>query len=408
MTLREYLNKNEIETPAFYFDLDVFRSRIALVRGFLPDIPLTFSVKANPFLIGREEIGCRSETASKLSGGGQNTTRLEHVEACSPGELGICIACKVPEERIIYSGVNKGHEDVRAAIGYGVDIVTAESPRHVKIAQAEAARVGRLQKLILRLSSGNQFGMSEEDILTALSQREKYPDLVFYGLHYYSGTQNRLRQIGRDLETVSRFLERAEASCGFIPGLVEIGPGLPVEYFHPSYDEADEEILSQAAPALQAFASRYPLGIEMGRFLAAPCGTYATRVKDLKGNSGIKYAICDGGIHQLRYHGQTLAMQVPEMELAGGASDRGPADENYCICGSLCTVADVLVREVSLPRLKYDDVLLFHRCGAYSVTEGSALFLSREIPAVYIFSRKRGLQKVRSGMSAAEINRGKG
>lgn len=49
-------------------------------------------------------------------------------------------------------------------------------------------------------------------------------------------------------------------------------------------------------------------------------------------------------------------------------------DADYTLCGSLCTVADVLVREVKLKKLEIGDILEFAHCGAYSVTEAPALF----------------------------------
>ena len=82
-----------------------------------------------------------------------------------------------------------------------------------------------------------------------------------------------------------------------------------------------------------------------------------------------------------------------------------PETKPYCICGSLCTVADVLVREVELPVVSRNDVILFHRCGAYSVTEGSVLFLSRKIPEVYLYNETDGLEKMRGFVEAADINR---
>lgn len=107
------------------------------------------------------------------------------------------------------------------------------------------------------------------------------------------------------------------------------------------------------------------------------------------------------GIHHLKYHGQTMAMQIPEMEVLNTSAETKP----YCICGSLCTVADVLVREVELPIVSRNDVILFHRCGAYSVTEGSALFLSRKMPEVYLYNEAVGLEKMRGFISTASINR---
>ena len=384
MELREYLkNSGNISTPAYYFDTDVFEKRIDFVNRELPGIPLTFSIKANPFLLSRLP------------------QTLKHVEVCSPGELKICKAYGIQGSRIIYSGVNKEIEDVTEAIEYGVDIATAESILHIELEQEAAKKADKQQRVILRLTSGNQFGMSEADILNILANQAKYPNLDIYGIHYYSGTQKKKRQIDKDFEKLDAALTRFKEETGFVPKLVEMGPGFPVDYFNPPYDETEKATLGESKSTILAFAEKYPLGIEMGRYLAAPCGTYASRVMDIKNNSDTNYIICDGGIHHLKYHGQTMAMQIPEMEVLNTSAETKP----YCICGSLCTVADVLVREVELPIVSRNDVILFHRCGAYSVTEGSALFLSRKMPEVYLYNEAVGLEKMRGFIDTASINR---
>ena len=265
MELREYLkNFRNVSTPAYYFDTDVFEKRIDFVNRELPEIPLTFSIKANPFLLNRLP---------------QN---LRHVEVCSPGELKICKAYGIPGSRIIYSGVNKEIEDVTEAIEYGVDIATAESILHVKLEQEAAKKANKQQRVILRLTSGNQFGMSEADILSVLANQANYPNLDIYGIHYYSGTQKKKRQIDRDFEKLDAALMRFKKETGFVSKLVEMGPGFPVDYFNPPYDEAEEATLLENKDTILTFAAKYPLGIEMGRYLAAPCGTYATKVMDIK------------------------------------------------------------------------------------------------------------------------------
>lgn len=384
MSVRDYLRKNpDAETPAYYFDLDVFAQRVELVCRELAGIPITFSMKANPFLVA------------------ELPENIVHVEVCSPGELAICKANRIPGSRIIYSGVNKGMADIAEAMAYDADIVTAESIRQAELEQAAAKQLGKVQKVILRLTGGNQFGMSESDIAQLLSNAAGYPNLHFYGIHYYAGTQKKLRHIEKDIKTLERFLLKAKEELHFIPQLVEIGPGLGVDCFDTTYD-AEEELLREVSKQLLAFADQYPLGVEMGRFLAASCGSYTTRVADLKNSYDTDYVICDGGIHQLKYYGQTMAMQIPEMELI--SQNKTDVQKPYCICGSLCTTADILVREVELPKISIGDTLVFHRCGAYSVTEGSALFLSRELPAVYLYSQKSGLQKKRDLIEVASMN----
>ena len=57
-----------------------------------------------------------------------------------------------------------------------------------------------------------------------------------------------------------------------------------------------------------------------------------------------------------------------------------------------------------LKKLELGDVLEFGHCGAYSVTEAPALFLSRQLPAIYAYSKEYGYECLREHIPAAEIN----
>ena len=50
------------------------------------------------------------------------------------------------------------------------------------------------------------------------------------------------------------------------------------------------------------------------------------------------------------------------------------------------------------------DVLVFERTGAYSVMEGMAVFLSREMPEVSLYSEAEGLLKVRQMLATDVFN----
>ena len=400
------------QTPYYVFDTDEFAKRAAMIRAALDckggrRIPLCFSIKANPFLLHRLPEG------------------LDHVEVCSPGELEICIALGVKPESIIYSGVMKEKCDIERAVSYGAGILTCESIRHAALISEvmleciqegahEAEFAETKAHVILRLTSGNQFGMSLEDIEYIISHPDEFKGIAVMGIHYYSGTQKSLRKINKDLEKIKSALSVLKEKYSFEPQLVEYGPGLCVEYFEEDWQEKEKQSLDEAAEVLREFAEEYPLGIEMGRFLAASCGKYYTQVKDLKSTGDANYAILDGGIHHLNYFGQRMAMQVPPIKVYAGEVSENEGkngveltelpDTDYTLCGSLCTVADVLVREVKLKKLELGDVLEFGHCGAYSVTEAPALFLSRQLPAIYAYSKECGYECLREHIPAAEIN----
>ena len=234
---------------------------------------------------------------------------------------------------------------------------------------------------------------------------DEFKGISVIGLHYYSGTQKSLRKIKKDLDKIESAISTLDEKYGFKPELIEYGPGLCVYYFEPDWEEKEKAALDEAATVLKEFAKKYPLGIEMGRFLAASCGKYFTTVKDIKTQGDANYVILDGGIHHLNYFGQRMAMEVPPIRYATEGKKAPDEEVDYTLFGSLCTVADVLVREVRLPHLDIDDVLEFGHCGAYSMTEAPALFLSRFLPAIYAYSSDKGYELLRDHIPASDINK---
>lgn len=363
-------------TPCYIFDTDAFERRVSLVsQAFGDRVRLCYSIKANPFLLR------------------QIPAALSHVEVCSPGELSICEHIGVPLDKIVFSGVNKTKEDIERAYVDGVAVFTAESRRHIRSIDECASAHGRKAGLLLRLSHGSQFGMDTEEIQDVIAHRDSYKGLDIIGLHYFTGTQkSRSGAVLRELEFLDSYCRRLQERYAFDVRRIEYGAGLAVDYYQSPDGDADLALLEEVSAAIRCFGAAHPLTVEMGRFLAAQCGYYLTQVMDIKKNDGIVYAICDGGIHHLVYHGQNMAMKVPPIRVLG----KDGAAQGYCLCGSLCTTADVLVRKALLPELAPGDIICFSRCGAYSVSEGISLFLSRALPAVMLYSKRDGMTLARA------------
>lgn len=362
-------------TPAFIFDADEFGKRARNVKSAIGGAALCYSIKANPFL-----LACLPE-------------EIDRVEVCSPGELAICRRVGVDPSTVVYSGVNKGSGDIAEAIEYGAELLTAESLRQHGLINAAALAAGKRVRVALRLTSGNQFGMDSEALKRAAAERGSYEGVDIVAIHYYSGTQKKkLAVVEKELAELEELADTLEERFGLSGISLEYGPGLPADYFGDDPEGRDMAVLAEAGAMIAAVAARRSVTVEFGRFLASPCGTYLTAAADIKNNKGENFVICDGGINHLKYYGQTMAMQTPPITLLG---DHGERTEDYTLCGSLCTTADILVRKVTLPALSVGDVLAFGRCGAYSVTEGIGLFLSRQLPRIVLHSERGGNRLLR-------------
>ncbi|WP_024857580.1 alanine racemase [Ruminococcus albus] len=371
-------------TPCYVFDTDVFAKRAAAVKKAFGDrVGLCYSIKANPFLLAAlpEEFS--------------------YIEVCSPGELSICENVGAPLDKIIFSGVNKTEEDIARAYADGVAIFTAESRLHAELINECAVKNGGRVKLILRLAHGSQFGMDKSDLLDIIDRREQFAGVEIIGLHYFTGTQKtKVRTIEKELALLDELCAELENEHGYKPSHIEYGTGLAVEYYKDFTESTDIALLEEASETVRAFAEKYPLTVEMGRFFAAECGSYLTKVMDIKTTNDINYVICDGGINHVNYYGQNMAMKVPPIEVL----DKNGEESDYCLCGSLCTTADILVRKATLPTLERGDIIAFSKCGAYSVAEGIAAFLSRDMPAAALYSEKDGLTEQRGHIATYPLN----
>lgn len=379
-------------TPSYLFDIDKMKDTVGKFREALGGkAGLCFAMKANPFLTKQME------------------TQADRLEVCSMGEFRICKKQGIAPEKLLISGVLKEKEDVYEILDtYGGRCTyTIESLDQY---QSFADWCGRKEKPVpvyLRLTSGNQFGMDEETIYNIIKIRDMCPYLNILGIHYFSGTQKKhAGKIKEELDYLDQFLRKMEERTGFQLEQLEYGPGLSVPYFRGQEDHRDSD-LNELVRAVEGMEWKGSVMLEMGRALAADCGFYLTSVKDIKQSNGRRYCIVDGGIHHLNYDGQIRGMYEPVFRVWPEKQFLTPRQEQnfqWTVCGSLCTVNDVLMQKAQIRNLKAGNVLIFERAGAYAMTEGMALFLSHELPKVLLYSREMGWNPVRERIQTYHWN----
>lgn len=359
-------------TPCFYFDITQFRRRISQLRSSLPEgVGICFSVKSNPFLAryGAATADC--------------------VEVCSSGEWELCVRQGIPLNRIVVNGVYKSPQELSWLAETEPARISIESMRQYQLL-ADSAQ--KRQNILLRLTSGNQFGMNLEEIQEIV--RHTHPYITVHGLHFYSGTQKKgAAAIQKDLQ----ILWRALSECGLAAPEISYGPGLGAPLFDDGampYDAGYDAMLE----AVRQLNSEYPVTLELGRLLTVDCGLYVTQVVDKKRNGGRTFYIVDGGIHQLSYYGQISGVPAPVIyQMSGGTPSKAT------VCGALCTTGDILAKDVTLREMEIGDYLIFGNAGAYSVTEARSLFLSRPLPVVVVSDNGR-LVEIRESESTSLLN----
>lgn len=375
-------------TPMYVFDAGVLKKRVSYLKEMLPDnVSLCYAIKANNFIV--KELN----------------DIIDRFEVCSPGELSVCRELDVPIEKIIFSGVYKTPSVIYELMEEDVPmgIYSIESMVQYKLLMEAASKYGRSITVMPRLTSGNQFGMTKDEVKTIIAEVKEMPNITVEGIQFFSGTQkNSLKKLKRELIKLDEFIQVLKDELDYVPNELEFGPGFPVTYFKD--EEFDEdEFLKGFSEIINEMNFKSKITLELGRSIAACCGTYYTRVVDMKSNKGQNYAIVDGGMNHLVYFGQSMAMKHPMCSVLPERDDENTVDWN--ICGSLCTVNDILVKQLPIKDLQLSDVIKFEKTGAYCMIEGISLFLSRDLPSVFIKNEDGTYKSVRDALPTYPLNK---
>lgn len=371
----------KIGTPLYIFDIDILKDRVNYLKSRLnKDYKLVYAVKANSFVI--KELD----------------DLVERYEICSPGEFNICNDLKINHNKMVISGVYKDKESIENMVkNYDILKYTIESINHYKLLNELSTKYNKKLHVLIRLTSGNQFGVSEDDFREIVKNHKD--NIVIDGIEYFSGTQKHsLKKIEKEIDYLIEFSNQIEEEFNIKLDEIEYGPGLPVFYFQE--EEFDEDNFLKELNAILSKIKDKKIYLESGRSIVASCGKYLTKVVDLKSNKNGNTVIVDGGINHLVYYGQTMAMRIPYYEIY---PKRKSQEKNYNIYGSLCTINDIIVKNISVPELNIGDVFIFKNTGAYSVTEGISLFLSRDLPKVALYKNKE-ITLVRDTVRTSDIN----
>ena len=372
-----YIVKN-FKTPLYIFNIDELIKRTRYLKEVF-QCGIVYAVKANTFIPKEIE------------------DEVERFEICSSGEFEICNKLGINHKKMVISGVYKDYESIDNMISnYDIGKYTIESLEQFKLLEELSNKYNKEIHVLIRLTSNNQFGVNEEDFKYIIKNKNQ---IIIDGIEYFSGTQKTsLKKINREIDYLCEFINGIEEEFNIKLDEIEYGPGLSINYFQ-NEEFNEENYFKEINEAIGKL--RYKkLYLETGRSLTASCGSYLTKVVDMKNNKNGNHVILDGGINHLVYYGQTMAMRLPNFDIFPKKECK---KEIYNLYGSLCTVNDVIIKGVETQELEIGDLFVFKNVGAYSSTEGISLFLSRDLPGVVLYKNKK-FNQVRLNLKTSEIN----
>ena len=308
----------------------------------------------------------------------------------SGGELARVLAAGGDPQKIVFSGVGKTAEEMRAALNAGIFCFNVESASELKRLNEVAKSMGKIAPVSLRvnpnvdakthpyISTGlknNKFGVAFEDALTVYEQAAAMPNIAVHGVDCHIGSQ---------ITELAPFIEALDLILGLVDALkakgiqishIDVGGGIGIRYA----DETPPKFGVYAKAILDKLINRnVKLLFEPGRALVGNAGVLLTKVEYIKPAEAKNFAIVDAAMNDLMRPALYDAYHdiVPVAPRAGETT-------NYEIVGPVCESGDFLGHDRNL-NLQEGDLLAIMSAGAYGMSMASNYNTRARAPEVIV------------------------
>jgi len=295
----------------------------------------------------------------------------------SGGELARVLAAGGDAGKVVFSGVGKRGEEMRAALVAGIHCFNVESESELARLNRVAGELGVKAPVSLRVNpdvdakthpyistglKGNKFGIAHDQALRVYREAAALPHLQVVGIDCHIGSQ--LTEIAPFAEALERVLELVDALAagGIRLEHIDIGGGVGIRY----RDETPPPLEDYARVLLERLAGRAEsLIVEPGRSLVGNAGWLLTRVEYLKHGETKDFAIVDAAMNDLMRPALYDAWHdiLPVRDHTGEA-------HSYAVVGPVCESGDFLGHDRELV-LEEGDLLAICSAGAYGMSMSS-------------------------------------
>lgn len=335
-------------------------------------------------------------------------------DAASLAEARMAHSLGVSADRILYSAPGKSTADLDGAIG--ISTLIADSVGEVLRIQEIAESKGTVAEIGIRINpdftfSGDggvpsKFGIDEKQALEAVLEWNQLPNVRIVGIHVHSRSQE------LDANVLECYYQRMlhlagvfQETLGHALKFVNMGSGFGVPYSKWDQPLDTAYLGGRVAELTKQFREKIPgvrIIVETGRYAVCESGCYATKVMDRKESMGTTFVVLANTLNgfirpciaQLVASYSNDDAPAPSEPLFTGkdtyritALTDETETETVTLVGNLCTATDVAAKNITMPKLKRGDVVVFSNAGSYAAVLSPIQFSSQKAPAQLFLSR---------------------
>ncbi len=353
-----------VGTPLYIYSHRTFKRHFEVFNGAFQEVPhiACYSCKANA-------SGALLRIVNQLGGG---------ADIVSGGELYKALRAGIPSNKIVFSGVGKSEEELRAAIKADILMINIESEGEFVLLRKLSKSMKKKVPVSIRVNpeidpkthpyittglKKNKFGVLWADAQKLYREIAKEKYLLPVGISSHIGSQ--ILELGPFIEAIRslKSMVRQLEGEGMTLSMIDIGGGLGITYKDelPPNPENYAKVITEELKGMGL-----TLILEPGRVLVGNSGIFVAKVLYVKKVPDKTFYIVDGAMNDLvrpsLYNAYHDIKPINESLGAGTKVD---------IVGPICESGDFLAKDREMPELNQGDLIAIFGAGAYGYSMSS-------------------------------------
>jgi diaminopimelate decarboxylase len=363
----------KIETPFYFYDLDVLRSTLETVKKESENsgYKIHYAVKSN----------YNQRILKIIASYGLGA------DCVSYNEIDAALKAGFESKDIVFAGVGKTDKDIIAALKADIYCFNCESIPEMEVIDNLAGKLNKTAQIALRINpyieahthkyittgiEESKFGINTWEMDEVIRRLAGFKNIKLLGMHFHVGSQITRMSVFKSLCARINELQEWFSSHNVNLEIVNVGGGLGIDYENPEKNPDFPEYFS----LLNEFIELRPgqeLHIEPGRSISGQCGSLISRVLFIKNGSNTQFAIIDAGMTDLIRPALYQAHHKIENLSSNGSHYR------YDVVGPVCESSDTFAKYIELPETSRGDLIAIRSAGAYGEAMASRYNL-RDLP----------------------------
>ena len=351
------------KTPFYCYSLSQLKSNFYNFRSTFKNIKpiICFSVKSNSNLTLLREL--------KKMGSGADVVSI--------GELLKATKAGISGNKIVFSGIGKTEEEIRAAIKKKVLLINIESESEANLINKISKKMSRKISVGIRLnpnvtgkthkkiSTGGKdekFGLIYNDFINLSQKIRKMKNMKLEGLSVHIGSQiTNIKPFVKVLSIINKIIKKTRINFKFI----DLGGGMGI-----SYTNYEKELnLKRYAGLVNKFIKNKNTKIifEPGRFIVGSAAILITKIIYIKKGINKNFIILDSAMNDL----MRPALYGAQHQIIPLKKTNKLIRGNIDFVGPVCESSDKFLSQKNFSKVKEGDYVALTDTGAYGMTLSS-------------------------------------